>query len=121
MYAAPMCTPSRSSLMTGKYESNVGMNHFVIASPQPFGLPLYEKILPEYLQEAGYNTEIIGKWHLGFHRKAYTPTKRGFKHHFGYIGPYIDYYNHSLVFTVSRTLFYFLFLFFVKILANKTN
>lgn len=97
-----MCTPSRSSLMTGKYQSNLGMNHFVIASPQPYGLSRKEKILPQYLKEAGYGTHLIGKWHLGFHKRSYTPTQRGFDSHFGYVGPYIDYYNHSLTFEVSN-------------------
>lgn len=110
-----MCTPSRASLMTGKYESQVGMNHFVIASPQPYGLPLSEKILPQYLQEAGYSTELIGKWHLGFHKKAYTPTKRGFHNHFGYIGPYIDYYEHDLNFVSTITSSDYFLHFFINV------
>lgn len=101
-YVAPMCTPSRSSLMTGKYPFNIGMQRFVIPSEQPYGLGLEEKLLPEYLKEAGYSTNIIGKWHLGFYKKEYTPTFRGFDRYFGYMGPYIDYYNHSLTRIVSQ-------------------
>lgn len=102
MYVAPMCTPSRASLLTGKYESNLGMQHFVIPSDSPYGLGLDEKLLPEYMQDAGYSTHIVGKWHLGFFKRDYTPLFRGFDSHFGYLGPYIDYYNHSLQRIVSE-------------------
>lgn len=99
-----MCTPARSSFLTGKYESNLGMQHFVIASDQPYGLGLNEKLMPEYLREAGYSTYIVGKWHLGMFQRAYTPLYRGFDSHFGYLGPYIDYYNYSLKYMVILTL-----------------
>lgn len=64
-------------------------------SEEPWGLSLNEKLLPEYLQDNGYDTHLIGKWHMGFYRKAYTPTERGFKSHFGYYGPALDYYRHG--------------------------
>ena len=96
-YVAPMCTPTRSSFMTGKHPISIGMQHYVIVSDQPYGLGLDEILMPEYFKEAGYSTHMIGKWHLGMHKKAYTPTYRGFDTFFGYLGPYIDFYNHSLL------------------------
>ncbi|RLU15878.1 hypothetical protein DMN91_011634 [Ooceraea biroi] len=96
-YVTPICTPSRSALMTGKHPIHTGMQHGVLKGAEPRGLPLHEKLLPEYLRDLGYSTHIVGKWHLGFYTKEYTPTYRGFDTHTGFWTGHQDYFDHTAV------------------------
>ncbi|XP_055385576.1 arylsulfatase J-like [Condylostylus longicornis] len=96
-YVPAMCSPSRTALLTGKYPIRTGMQHFVIPNAEPWGLCANEKLMSHIFQEAGYSTNLIGKWHLGFFKESYTPTLRGFDYHYGYMGGYIDYWDHSLI------------------------
>ncbi|KAM7305579.1 putative arylsulfatase B precursor [Ixodes scapularis] len=95
-YTQHMCTPSRAALMTGRYPIHTGMQHFVILQMEPRGLPLKFKLLPQWLGDLGYVSQMLGKWHLGFYKKEYTPTMRGFQKHIGSWGTFVDYYSHPL-------------------------
>ncbi|KAL3244572.1 hypothetical protein MRX96_047177 [Rhipicephalus microplus] len=61
LYHQPLCTPSRSAIMTGRYPIHTGMQHFVIMMSEPRGLPLNLKILPEWLNDLGYASYIPRK------------------------------------------------------------
>ena len=59
------------------------------------GLNLTEVLWPQKLQETGYDTALIGKWHLGFAKWDYTPLYRGFNTFKGFFGAAIDYFNYN--------------------------
>ncbi|XP_078346464.1 arylsulfatase B-like [Oculina patagonica] len=94
-YVSPICTPTRSAIMTGRHPIHTGMQNGVILAAQPYGLGLNETLMPQYLKELGYATHGVGKWHLGFFKFAYTPSKRGFDSFYGYWSGKEDYWDHS--------------------------
>ena len=94
-YAQPMCTPTRAALMTGRHAYKTGLAYFVLLANQGAGLPAAEVTVAERLRDAGYSTHMIGKWHLGFAKKAMLPTSRGFDRFFGYCLGSSDYWLHQ--------------------------
>jgi arylsulfatase A-like enzyme len=94
-YAEPMCTPTRAALMTGRYPFRYGLQTIVIPTAAGYGLDTTEWLMPQCLKEAGYNTAIIGKWHLGHADKKYWPKQRGFDYQYGAMIGEVDYFTHE--------------------------
>ena len=92
-YVQPMCTPTRAALMTGRYPFRYGLQTMVIPSVSAYGLDTTEWLLPQVLKEAGYNTAIIGKWHLGHADKKFWPKQRGFDYQYGAMIGELDYFT----------------------------
>ncbi len=93
-YVQPTCSPTRAGLMTGKSPMRLGI-HMPLGKNDTDGLGLDEKILPQYLADAGYQPLMVGKWHLGHYVPAYWPQSRGFEHFYGYVTGGVGYWDHN--------------------------
>lgn len=92
-YVQSSCSPTRAELMSGHSALELGVVR-PFSKLQPAGLPLPLRLLPEYFLAAGYQTMLVGKWHLGFRRPEYLPTQRGFEHFYGNLTGGVGYWNH---------------------------
>ena len=92
--SAPMCSPSRAGLLTGRSQSRFGheINWEGRDTTGIKGLPLTERTIADFLRGAGYRTGCVGKWHLGDDPK-FHPKRRGFEEYFGHIGGSHDYFR----------------------------
>jgi uncharacterized sulfatase len=95
--ACPVCSPTRASIMTGKYPARLHLTDFIAGGNYPYEkykqpdwqkfLPLEEVTIAEVLKKAGYTTASFGKWHLSITKKPpgslpYNPDKQGFDEYF---------------------------------------
>lgn len=77
-----VCSPTRAGLMTGRYQQRFGL---YTGGEAGSGLPMSEKLFPQFLKPAGYATAQFGKWHLG-PTLEWSPAHRGFDEVFGFLG-----------------------------------
>lgn len=95
-YTAPICSPTRAGLLTGRYPNRFGLRQTVVPPWSSFGVDTTEEYISQMLAQAGYtNRAIIGKWHLGQARQKYLPLNRGFTHFYGHYNGAINYFTHE--------------------------
>ncbi len=84
--ASPVCSPSRGAMLTGCYPARIGFDSFdgvhVLFPGMAVGLNPEEITIAKLLQQSGYATMLVGKWHCG-DQPAFFPTRHGFDHWFG--------------------------------------
>ena len=91
-YTTPICSPTRAALMTGRDPIRLGVMYAVIMAWDTNGIHPDEHFMPQSFQAAGYQTAIVGKWHLGHAQQSYHPNERGFEHFYGHLHTEVGYY-----------------------------
>ncbi len=91
-YTTPICSPTREALMTGRDPMRLGVSYAVIMPWTNLGIHPEEHFMPQTFQAAGYQTAMVGKWHLGHSLQAYHPNARGFEHFYGHLHTEVGYF-----------------------------
>ncbi|MDP9992847.1 arylsulfatase A-like enzyme [Variovorax boronicumulans] len=91
-----VCSATRFALITGRYQYRLrgGLEEPIATSGKGLGLPPEHPTLPSLLKAAGYDTALIGKWHLG-RPPEYGPQHSGYDRFFGNLGGAVDYFTHK--------------------------
>ena len=92
---APVCSPTRAALLTGNYQQRAGLEGviYVRGETREVGLDSSQVSIAKLLKTAGYQTGIMGKWHLGY-QEEFNPVHHGFDTFYGYLSGNVDYHSH---------------------------
>jgi arylsulfatase A-like enzyme len=91
-YTTPICTPTRAALMTGRDPMRMGVAYGVIQAWDNHGVNPEEHFMPQSFLAAGYQTAMVGKWHLGHSQPGHHPNNRGFEHFYGHLQTEVGFY-----------------------------
>jgi len=91
-YSTPICSPTRAALMTGRDPMKLGISYSVIMPWMNNGIHPEEHFMPQSFKSGGYQTAIIGKWHLGHSQEIFHPNSRGFDHFYGHLHTEVGYF-----------------------------
>ena len=94
-YVQPICTPTRASLLSGRYSIHTGSEHILFGAFEPSCLPVELPLMPTAFKAIGYQTHMIGKWHIGYVNESCAPWGRDFDSYIGYLGGNEGYYQHG--------------------------
>ncbi|WP_203290697.1 sulfatase [Maricaulis parjimensis] len=92
---SPVCSATRTALMSGQYQYRLPVGLEEPLATRNVGFPSGHVSLPSILQAAGYQTALVGKWHLG-RLPDYSPLTSGYDHFWGYRNGGVDYFSHTM-------------------------
>jgi len=91
-YTTPICSPTRAALHTGRDPMRLGVAYNTLMAWHNNGVHPDERFMPEAFLEAGYQTAMVGKWHLGHAQQTYHPNARGYEYFYGHLHTEVGYF-----------------------------